>query len=137
MKLSRSVAYALQATILLAELPDGKPVPCSRIAIAGHMPERFLLQILRSLVTHGILESTRGVDGGYWLRRPPSEISLKDLIEAVEGPLEPTTAAGDGLSPGSKRRLTVILEELASTKRQQLEAIKISSLLAPSETHAH
>ena len=129
MKLSRSVAYALQATMLLAELPVKGPVPCSRLAVAGELPERFLLQILRSLVTHGILESTRGVDGGYALRRPPSEISLLDVIEAVEGPIEPTKAAGHGLSPMSQQRLQGALVEITATTRKQLKAIKISSLL--------
>lgn len=65
MKLSRSVGYALQATLQLACADGTAPVPCSRLAAEGKMPERFLLQILRNLVAHGILASTRGVDGGY------------------------------------------------------------------------
>jgi Rrf2 family protein len=65
-KLSRTASYALQAVLQLAQSDaSGYPVPCSRLAAEGKMPERFLLQILRSLVTHGILGSTRGVDGGY------------------------------------------------------------------------
>src|SRR4029078_8838136 len=87
MKLSRTVAYAVRATIQLAQTNSGAPVPCSRLASEGHMPERFLLQILRNLVTHGILHSTRGVDGGYSLERKPDDISLLDLIEAIDGPL--------------------------------------------------
>ena len=65
MKLSRTVAYAVRATLQLAQLEADGPVPCSKLANEGKMPERFLLQILRNLVTHGILRSTRGVDGGY------------------------------------------------------------------------
>ena len=67
MKLSRTVGYALQATLQLARARPSQPVPCSRLATEGEMPERFLLQILRNLVAHGILGSTRGVDGGYTL----------------------------------------------------------------------
>ena len=67
MKLSRTVAYAVRATLQLAQNPSDSPVPCSKLASDGNMPERFLLQILRNLVTHGILRSTRGVDGGYTL----------------------------------------------------------------------
>jgi hypothetical protein len=52
------------------------------------MPERFLLQILRVLVTHGILRSTRGVDGGYALTKPADQISLLEVIEAIDGPLD-------------------------------------------------
>lgn len=61
MKLSRTVAYAVRATIQLAQDPSDRPIPCSKLASEGKMPERFLLQILRNLVTHGILRSTRGV----------------------------------------------------------------------------
>ena len=86
MKLSRTVAYAVRATLQLAKSDSSTPVPCSQLAAEGKMPERFLLQILRNLVTHGILRSTRGVDGGYSLVRPPNEISLLEVIEAIEGP---------------------------------------------------
>ncbi|MEX0792735.1 MAG: Rrf2 family transcriptional regulator [Pirellulaceae bacterium] len=87
MKLSRTVAYALQATMQLAQSGSKVPVPCSQIAAQGEMPERFLLQVLRSLVTHGVLQSTRGVDGGYMLIRPGGQISLLDVIEAIDGPV--------------------------------------------------
>lgn len=90
MKVSRTVAYALRATLQLAEFNAQGPIPCSRLAAEGGMPERFLLQILRSLVTHGILQSTRGVDGGYALMKPPEEISVLEIIEAIEGPLTST-----------------------------------------------
>jgi Rrf2 family transcriptional regulator, cysteine metabolism repressor len=98
MKLSRTVAYALQAILQLANSEEsGAPVPCSRLAANGKMPERFLLQILRNLVTHGILGSTRGVVGGYSLERNPADISLLDVIEAVEGPVVPLLPVHEGL----------------------------------------
>ena len=78
------------------------PVPCSQLAAEGHMPERFLLQILRHLVTHGILHSTRGVEGGYTLERKPEQVSLLDVIEAIEGPL--TSALPVGRWCGTLRR---------------------------------
>ncbi|MCE9546308.1 MAG: Rrf2 family transcriptional regulator [Planctomycetia bacterium] len=129
MKLSRSVGYALQATLLLAETDGAMPVPCSKLAAAGHMPERFLLQILRSLVNYGILDSQRGVEGGYTLRRGPSEISLLDLIEAVDGPLSSTVATGHGLSTDSHRRLKAALHDITAQSREQLQAIRLSTLL--------
>ena len=87
MKLSRTVAYGVQATLQLARSNSSTPVPCSQLAAEGHMPERFLLQILRRLVTHGVLHSTRGVDGGYSLARKPEQITLLEIIEAIDGPL--------------------------------------------------
>ena len=98
MKLSRTVTYALHATLQLARAETSRPVPCSRLATEGRMPERFLLQILRSLVTHGILRSTRGVDGGYSLRRNPGDISLLEVIEAVDGPMNSAAAGSRGAS---------------------------------------
>lgn len=87
MQLSRTVEYALHAILQLSRSQSGMPIPNSTLAAVGVMPERFLLQVLRQLVTHGLLHSTRGVDGGYTLARAPSEITLLDVIEAVEGPL--------------------------------------------------
>ena len=95
------------------------------------MPERFLLQILRNLVTHGILRSTRGVDGGYTLTRSPEDISLLDVIEAIEGPMDAGDPAGDGLPEVSQNRLQHALREITATSRRQLEAIKFSQLLHP------
>ena len=95
------------------------------------MPERFLLQILRNLVTHGILRSTRGVEGGYTLMKPPEEISLLDIIEAIEGPMAAGEIDGEeGFPPESQVRLNEALDQLADTARRQLESIKFSELLA-------
>src|SRR3990167_5570898 len=87
MKLSQSVAYAVHASLRLADHRDAAPVSCNRLAEQGKMPERFLLQILRDLAKQGILQSTRGGGGGFMLNRRPEEISLLEVIEAVEGPM--------------------------------------------------
>src|SRR5215213_4457896 len=88
MKLPRTIAYALHAVSRLALAPPGVPFPCSQLARDGDMPERFLLQILRKLVKHGILESTFGVAGGYHLSRRPEEITLSEIMEAIDNTLE-------------------------------------------------
>ena len=131
MKLSRTVAYAVRATLQLAQNKSDAPVPCSKLAAEGDMPERFLLQILRNLVTHGILRSTRGVDGGYALTRPPEEISLLDIIEAIEGPLDTGETPGAGLPEESQEKLKSALQEITETARRQLKSIKFSQLLQP------
>jgi Rrf2 family protein len=129
MKLSRTVAYALQATLQLAESNATSPVPCSRLAAAGAMPERFLLQILRSLVTHGILQSTRGVEGGYSLLKPPEEISILEIIEAIDGPLGSSFPAAEGLDVAAHARLQSALHEVACSARRQLQSIKLSEIV--------
>jgi Rrf2 family protein len=77
MKLSRSSMYAVKALLELGSAPPGVKVTCHQLAENGHMPERFLLQILRNLVTSGLLKSTRGVHGGYRLGRPSHQISIE------------------------------------------------------------
>jgi|SRR3972149_300470 len=129
MKLSRTVAYAIQATLQLAQTNHLGPVPCSRLAAEGKMPERFLLQILRNLVAHGILCSTRGVEGGYTLDREPEEISLLEIIEAIEGPLCPMIPAAHGLPAGSEAKLQCALSDITETARKELDAIKLAHLL--------
>jgi len=131
MKLSRTVAYAVRATLQLAQNQSDVPVPCSKLAATGKMPERFLLQILRNLVTHGILRSTRGVDGGYSLTRSPAEISLLDVIEAIEGPMDSGEPSSQGLPEETQERLHGALRQITDNARQQLESIKISQLLEP------
>jgi Rrf2 family transcriptional regulator, cysteine metabolism repressor len=129
MKLSRTVAYAIQATLQLAQSTSENPVPCSRLAAQGHMPERFLLQILRHLVTHGILHSTRGVEGGYTLDRKPDQVSLLDVIEAIEGPLSSALPSADGAAP-YEEKLRKALDQITGMVREQLGAIKLSDLLS-------
>lgn len=129
MKISRTVSYAVQAAIQLAKTDSSEPVPCSQLASAGKMPERFLLQILRNLVTHGILRSTRGVDGGYSLTRSPEHVSLLEVIEAIEGPMDGRSAEMMGMPDDAQLKLQCALKEVTSTARQQLEAIKLSQLL--------
>ena len=131
MKISHTLSYAVQATLQLAQLDEQGPVPCRRLASDGKMPERFLLQILRSLVTHGILRSTRGVDGGYALVRPAEKISLLEVIEAIEGPYDAALEVGDGLTESSQHNLRDALGQVNQTARRQLEAIKLSQLLKP------
>lgn len=129
MKLSRTVSYALQATLQLARGKSGVPVPCSQLAAQGKMPERFLLQILRNLVAHGILASTRGVDGGYALGRRADEISLLEVIEAIDGPLSASLPVGEGLPAESRAKLERSLCEVTSGMRRELGSIKLAALL--------
>jgi Rrf2 family transcriptional regulator, cysteine metabolism repressor len=129
MKLSRTIAYAVHATLQLASGERGVPIPCSRLANDGQMPERFLLQILRSLVTHGLLHSTRGVDGGYYLARAPEQITLRDIVEAFDNPLSPSMPSLDGLSPGAERQIMTTLHHASAAAHQELARLTMADLL--------
>lgn len=85
MRLSAKADYACRA---MAELASAEPpVKAERLATGQNIPLKFLENILLNLKHSGLVESQRGGDGGYWLARPASAITLADIIRAVEGPL--------------------------------------------------
>jgi Rrf2 family protein len=86
------VDYAVRAAIELAraqpaDASQGPPVKGHDVANAQQIPVKFLESILAELKRAGIVRSQRGSEGGYWLARPASEVSVADIIRAVEGPL--------------------------------------------------
>lgn len=87
MKLNQATDYAFRAVLYLSRLPWGEVVEARIIAEQEHIPMRFMLKILRMLTRAGIVESYRGVGGGYALAKMPREITLRDVVEAVEGPV--------------------------------------------------
>ena len=87
MRVSAKTDYALRAALELAAAPDEKPVKGERIATAQAIPLRFLENILMQLRHAGLVESRRGAEGGYRLARPAAEVTLADVIRAIDGPL--------------------------------------------------
>lgn len=88
MRVSAKADYAIRASIELAVAEDeGAPVKGDRIAQAQGIPIKFLENILGDLRQAGLVRSQRGADGGYWLARPAAEITVADVIRAVEGPI--------------------------------------------------
>lgn len=87
MKLNQATDYAFRAILFLASQPEGKVVEAQTISKKEVIPMRFLLKTMPSLIRAGIVKSQRGVGGGYALARSPREITLLDVVEAVEGPV--------------------------------------------------
>src|SRR6185312_3049683 len=86
MRISARADYAVRAAVVLAAAGDG-PTKGEAIAQAQSIPLKFLENILGELKHAGLVRSQRGADGGYWLARPATEITIADVIRAVEGPL--------------------------------------------------
>ena len=86
MRISAKADYAVRAAIELARTEDG-PTKGTAIANAQGIPLKFLENILIDMRHAGLVRSQRGAEGGYWLARPAAEISVADVIRAVEGPL--------------------------------------------------
>ena len=85
--LTRKSKYGLKALLMLAEAPDQGPVSISTLAERQRIPAKFLEAILLDLKRHGFLQSKKGKGGGYALSRRPSEVTVGQVIRALEGPL--------------------------------------------------
>src|SRR3954464_221589 len=95
MKLSTRGEYALRALLVLGLNYGPQVVPIQRIASEQNIPKRFLEQILNDLKSAGVVESKRGIAGGYRLARPPQHITLAAIIRHVEGALAPISCVSD------------------------------------------
>jgi Rrf2 family protein len=133
MKLPKTAIYAIKAMIYLAEREapsDRAMAPCHQIAEAGDMPERFLLQILRSLATAGLLRSSRGIEGGFGLARRPDEVTLLEIVEAVEGPADFTPALRPYFAGANRERTMANLEETCRDLTEVLARRSLADLCA-------
>lgn len=95
MKLSLGGEYALRALLVLALREDESWVRIQTISEQQNIPKRYLEQILNDLRTGGIVESKRGVSGGYRLARPADEITLATVVRHIEGALAPVSCVSE------------------------------------------
>jgi Rrf2 family protein len=87
MKLSKESQYGIIGLVFLATQPPGTIWQINQVARGADLPQAFLSKIFRKLANHGILRSYKGgVERGYSLLKPAKEISLKEILEAIEGP---------------------------------------------------
>lgn len=87
MRLTRGADYGARGMVYLASRPPDSVVLVSQIAAAEQLPQNYLAKIFQDLAKGGIVRSHRGARGGFSLARPASQITLRQVIEAVEGPL--------------------------------------------------
>jgi len=93
--ISKRTQYGLKALVALGRQHGAGPVLISSLASEENIPLKFLEGILLDLKGHGLLESKRGKNGGYLLRRSPSSITIGSIIRAMEGPLAPLPCASE------------------------------------------
>ena len=92
---SQKCQYAIRATFELAKRRDQGPVKVSDIAEAQAIPVRFLEVILNQLRQGGVVQSRRGVEGGYYLARPAEDLTVGDIMQFIEGPTVPVACMTD------------------------------------------
>ena len=129
MRISARADYALRAAAELAAAGGG-PIKGDALATAQSIPAKFLENILADLRHARIVRSQRGSDGGYWLAHPAAEISLADVIRAVEGPLASVRgeAPEDVEYPGPAKDLQDIWIAVRAAVRGVVEHVTLADL---------
>lgn len=129
MRLTRAASYAIHAMVHIAGHKPNIPLASHEIAQAHNIPERFLLKVLKPLVSAGLLYSVKGPRGGYRLARPAREITMLDVVEAVDGPIRGhSTFHSENAGHGLDRRLDVICAQAAEHTRRHLGTVRITQL---------
>lgn len=124
MKITARVDYALLAVFELALRARSDRVQAKEIAETQYIPLRFLEQILIQLKRAGLVKSIRGAAGGYRLAKPPGQVTLKDVVEAVEGEI---SLLDPRLNPNST--VMRVWNEIEAEFLEKLTSITIQDLV--------
>jgi Rrf2 family protein len=128
MKVSAKAEYACVAMLELASnRSESQPVRVKAIADAHGIPLRFLVQILLQLKATGLVASLRGASGGYQLARKPEDISLADIVNAIDRAPAPR-AEVESVSP-SVRAIRGVWREIQAEEQKMLEGISLAQLV--------
>jgi len=127
MRITARVAYASLAVFELALQPPSDRVQAKLIAEKRQIPLKFLEQILIQLKNSGIVKSVRGASGGYLLAKSADDITLKDIVDSVEGGVRMLESELEG-----ERTLSAVWAEIEQEFLERLDSITIQSLIARS-----
>ncbi|MFF8831140.1 RrF2 family transcriptional regulator [Streptomyces sp. NPDC015131] len=141
MRISARADYAVRAALLLAAGESEGPLKAESIAEAQDIPHKFLEGILNDMRRGGLVTSRRGAHGGYQLARPAAEISVADVVRAVDGPL---VSVRDVRPPelsysGPAESLLPLWIALRANVRRILEGVSLADVASghlPGEVHA-
>ena len=132
MKVSLRVTYGIMAAVDLAMGTGTTPIQARSIARRQAIPARFLEQVLHAMKKAGLVTSLRGAQGGYVLTKRPADLSVAEILEALDGPLLPSAGMN---GQAASRRLSKpelllgrIWEQVHQAERQVLEAITVEEL---------
>lgn len=139
MKLSTKGRYGLRAFIDLAVYEEEEPVSLASIAARQEISLSYLEQLMAKLKRAGLVESIRGVNGGYRLAKPAEEISVGDVLRALEGDLAPVECAG--IRPDAENHCTgsgscvskIVWKRINDSINQTVDSIFIGELVKESK----
>src|SRR5438045_2061538 len=114
MRLTRASSYAIHALAYMAAQKINRPIPSHIVAQARGIPERFLLKVLKPLVSARVLVSIKGPNGGYRLARAANKVTLLEVVEAIDGPVRGVAPLSeDGSETALNRKLADICRHAA------------------------
>src|SRR5262245_16436328 len=131
MKLTRASTYALHAVAYMAgHNKKDHPVASHIIAQKRGIPERFLLKVLKPLVSARVLLSIKGPNGGYRLAKSAGDITMLEVLEAVDGPIRGMAPQNHGEPNGPPHsKLENSCKQTAEQTRKHLDKVKVSDLV--------
>jgi Rrf2 family protein len=140
MRVSAKADYAVRAAAELAAAEEG-PIKGERLADAQDIPLQFLEHILLELKHAGIVRARRGAKGGYWLARPAEEVTIADIVRAVEGPIAHVQSAPPESIEyrGNAEHLQEVWIAVRASLRTVLEHVTLADLVSgnlPGEVEA-
>lgn len=132
MRVSAKADYAVRAAVELAASGDDGPIKGERLADAQDIPLQFLEHILLDLKHSGIVRARRGARGGYWLARPADDITIADVIRAVEGPIAHVQSAPPDQIEyrGNAEHLRDVWVAVRANLRAVLESVTLADLVS-------
>lgn len=130
MRISAKADYAVRAAVELAAGPNEKPTKAEAIATRQGIPLNFLENILGELRHAGIVRSQRGFEGGFRLAKAPEEITIADIIRAVEGPLASVRGGPpeDSNYPGAAAELSRVWIAVRKNLREVVEHVTVADV---------
>lgn len=137
MKLSTKGRYGLRAVIDLAKYSTEEPVSITSISDRQGISERYLEQLMGLLKKSGIVRSIRGAGGGYLLAKNPEDISVGDILRALEGSLEPVDCPGllpeEGCESSDSCVTKYVWKRINDSINQTVDEIKLDQLVEESK----
>jgi Rrf2 family protein len=139
MKMSEGVEWTAHACALLAALPPGMGLPAATLAEFHYLAPAYMAKHMQALARAGVVESVRGAGGGYRLARPAAEITLWDVLQAIEGdepPFRCSEIRQQGPCPGPASdfrkpcEITAVFRKAETAWRAELKSVSLAAIAA-------
>lgn len=133
MRITQEADYGFRVILYLSKLGYGEKIEAKSIAQDENIPLRFLLKLLRKLTQSGIIKSYRGVNGGYALNQLPENVTLRDVIESIDGPIYINRCLYDpthcNINRGTHCGVHKALSKVQSNLINELESINFKDII--------